>query len=177
MSKIKEKITEIIGKGNEEIKEINKSIERFKETPIYTKEHKLEIVKEKQQEILNIRNKVNEEVRNVFDVEIERLNKENSYIDHNPGETANVLKMIELSKENMSESEIKHLFNIYSSNNIVRRVLMAIADKKEIYIDGFENVPNIKKLESMKESFSNAITSTGTDGIESLKLELLYKSI
>ena len=34
MSKIKEKITEIIGKGNEEIKEINKSIERFKLYPL-----------------------------------------------------------------------------------------------------------------------------------------------
>ncbi len=177
MKKLKERVIDIISKGNEKIGQLNKSIEKIKETPMYTEEYKLEVVAERNQEILTIRNQVDEDVKKVFDEEIERISNENNYKDSNSTETANILKMIELIKNNITEAEIKHLFNIYDDNNIVKRVLLAIAESRDMNIEGEKYIPDIAKLERVKQQLSGAIQSTGTDGIESIKLELLFRSM
>ena len=173
MKEIKEKVIEIIAKGNEKIGHLNKSIENIKATPIYTNEYKLEIIAERNQEIITIRNNVKDEIEKLFNNEIERLEKENNYIDKNPEETANILKMLELSKSNISEAEVKHLLKVYEDNNIIKRVLVSIAESENMNIERLNFLPNTIKLEELKQQLINAISSTGNEGIESIKLEFL----
>lgn len=177
MKEIKEKVIEIIAKGNEKIGHLNKSIENIKATPIYTNEYKLEIIAERNQEIITIRNNVKDEIEKLFNNEIERLEKENNYIDKNPEETANILKMLELSKSNISEAEVKHLLKGYEDNNIIKRVLVSIAESENMNIERLNFLPNTIKLEELKQQLINAISSTGNEGIESIKLELILRSI
>ena len=177
MKKIKEKIILIIEKANSKIEEINKSIERIKETPMYSNEHKLQVEAEKKQEFLQIRNEVNDQIIKLFNEEIERMNNENYYKDSNNSETSNILKMIELSKDTMGKEEVNYLLRIYDNNNMVKRVLASIAESKDMRISGIKYLPNSVELENMKQKFSGAILSTGTTGITSLKLELLLRNI
>lgn len=39
MKKLKERVIDIISKGNEKIGQLNKSIEKIKETPMYTEDY------------------------------------------------------------------------------------------------------------------------------------------
>jgi len=177
MKEMKEKVIEIIAKGNEKIGHLNKSIEKIKSTPIYTNEYKLKIIAERKQEIITIRNNVKEEIEKLFNNEIEKLEKENNYIDKKPEETANILKMLELSKSNISEAEVKHLLKVYENNNIIKRILVSIAESKNMNIERFNFVPNTIELEELKQHLLGVISLNEAEVIESIKLELLLRSM
>lgn len=85
--------------------------------------------------------------------------------------------MLELSKSNISEAEVKHLLKVYEDNNIIKRVLVSIAESENMNIERLNFLPNTIKLEELKQQLINAISSTGNEGIESIKLELILRSI
>lgn len=174
---LRDKIRKIIDGGNVRISEIQNKISKIKETPMYSNEYKLELEAEHKQECIKIRNEIHDNIIKLFDEEIRKVNEENYYNDNDSSETANLLKMIELTKETMTEKEIMYLLEINKNNNIIKRVLAAIADSKGMYINNIKYLPNSIELQGWKEKLSGAILQSTDEGIESLKIELLLRNM
>ncbi|WP_346913889.1 hypothetical protein [Clostridium sp.] len=174
---LKDKLRKIIDDGNARISELQKKIVKIKESPMYSYDYKLQVNADYRQECIKIRNEVHDKVIKLFDEEIERVNSENYYKNIDSLETSNILKMIELLKDTMGKEEVNYLLRIYDNNNMVKRVLASIAESKDVKISGIKYLPNSVELENMKQKFSGTILQSTDEGIESLKIELLLRSI
>lgn len=171
------KIRKIIDDGNARISELQKKIVKIKESSMYSNDYKLQANADYGQECIKIRNEVHDKVIKLFDEEIQKVNEENYYKDNNSLETSNLLKMIELTKDTMTEQEITYLLDINKDNNIIKRVLAAVADSRGIYIDNIKYLPNSIELQRWKEKLSGAILQSTDEGIEGLKIELLLRNM
>lgn len=174
---LRDKIRKIIDDGNARISELQKKIVKIKESTMYSNDYKLKANADYRQECIKIRNEVHDKVIKLFDEEIQKVNEENYYKDNNSLETSNLLKMIELTKDTMTEQEITYLLEINKENNIIKRVLAAVADSRGIYIDNIKYLPNSIELQGWKEKLSGAILQSTDEGIEGLKIELLLRNM
>lgn len=173
---IKDDIAKILEEGQKSIDNIKGLMEEVANDKIHSEEWKLNKQRDLKDTIKNIISEHTNKALKLFDDEIKKLESINPYKDNNPEETANILKMIELSRNTMTEGEITHLLNTYKDNNIVTRALSSVAAEKDIPIGECGYVPKTDNIEYWKNETVN-ILSRSTNDLETLGTAVLLNSM
>lgn len=159
---LKDEIRKLIDEGQGKIERFNAIIQQIKESKTYSNEFKISENASYQNKIIETVQEYSQRIIQLFDDEINRINSINFYEDKYPEETANILKMIELSKINMNEKEIKYLLGTYKANNIITRALIAVASEKDINL-GNDFIPRTENIERWKEDTIKALDYSKLD--------------
>ncbi|EOU1669842.1 MAG: hypothetical protein E6038_00005 [Clostridium perfringens] len=163
MLMIKDRVKTIINQCNEDIKPKFREIENINAKDYYTGEYKRELRDKVGLQIKEIKQKAFDNIMKEFDKKLESIPKYEISGLNNP-ETSNILKMLELSKNNLSIYEIQELAEKYIDNMAVYKVIESMAKAQNIKI--IENPKKNKILEirelknrteSLKETFYNGL--------------------
>ncbi|MGI6601355.1 MAG: hypothetical protein ACOX3N_06015 [Dethiobacteria bacterium] len=136
----------------------------------YSKEYKVKKEKELSRELEAVKQEAVKKISSIFDNEINRLNSINIFDADDDIKTSNILKMLELSKDSLTEKEIQHLAKHNEDSPIVMRTLKAIAESRSLRVDIDFQLPDTERLNQAKNNFLEAISSNN-----GLKLELAYE--
>ena len=173
---IKDDVAKILEEGQKGIDNIKGLIEEVANDTIHSEEWKSDKIKDLQNSIKNIISEHTNKALKLFDEEIKKLESINPYADNNPEETANILKMIELSRNTMTEGEIKHLLNTYKDNGIVVRALSSVAAEKDIPLGESGYIPKTDNVEFWKNETASVL-SRNTSDLETLGTSVLLNSM
>lgn len=175
MQKITKEIQSKISNHNYEVKNIMDSVgaEKLK---YHTSEYINRARSEAYNKIFSMRDNLSEDVETIFIKRIGEIEvvKEDVYMDNNPEKTTNVLKMIELIKDDMTIKDFEYIYNNNIENKIVIRTLLALRKHIEsrtnvvIQLDNDEVEYNIKAKEVnyYKEGVLRGIENSGIYGIK-----------
>lgn len=173
---IKDDIAKLLEEGQKRIDSIKALMEEVKNDTVHSEEWRADKYKELQGTVKDIIAEHTNSAIKLFDEEIKKLESINPYADNNPEETANILKMIELSRNTMTEGEIKHLLNTYKDNSIVARALSSVAAEKDIPLGECGYIPKTDNIEHWKNETAD-ILSRNTNDLETLGTAVLLNSM
>lgn len=163
MLMIRDRIKTIIGQCNEDIKPKFREIENIYAKDYYTGEYKRELSDKVGLEIKEIKQKAFDNIMKEFDKKLESIPKYEISGLNDP-ETSNILKMLELSKNNLNIFEIQELAENYIDNMAVYKVIQSIAKAQNIKIVESPKENEILKIrelknrtENLKETFSTGL--------------------
>lgn len=157
---LKDKVKKVIDNGKNKLKKIAEKTIKVSESPMYTSEYKQQVINELIPDIVSIKEEVSKNVEGIFNNEINSIKNTNVFNGSDDLETSNILKMLELSKNAITEKEINYLADRYKDNGIVKKVLRAIAKEKNIAILQWEQfIPDTEDLEELRDSLVRYLTS------------------
>lgn len=174
--KLKEKVVSMIDGAEQEISVLMKNIENLEANTIYSGEYKVKVKKELQEKGISIKKKLSEDIKVLFNEKIEKIENTNIYKDDNPANTANIIKMIEISKENIYEKELNYLNKMYKDNNIIKRILLSIAREKNLYMEDIF-IPDASEYEDLRDSLIKSFMSNNSLSVYGLSTTILLNSM
>lgn len=173
---LKERVVSMIEGAEQEISIITKTIENTEANAMYSGEYKLKVKKELQEKGISIKKKLAEDIKTVFKEKIEKIENTNIYVDDNPASTANIIKMIEISKENIYEKELNYLNKMYKDNNIIKRILLSIAREKNLYMEDIF-IPDASEYEDLRDSLIKSFMSNNSLSVYGMSTTILLNSM
>lgn len=154
MLMIKDKVRVIIGQCNEDIKPKRKEIDIINAVDYYTEEYKGKLRDKVGVQIKEIKQKAFDNIMKEFDKKLESLPKYEITGLDDP-ETTNMLKMLELSKNNLNIFEIQEFAEKYIDNMVVYKVIESIASAQNVKIPKSSNTEEILKIRELKARTEN----------------------
>jgi hypothetical protein len=126
----------IIENASKEVQALNDKLLEVKQGNTYSAEYKANLESETKAKIQEINTRTAEKIKPLFAEAIEKLDHKNkTNAEKTDITTANILSMLSLSKNSLTESELQQILDENSQNKIITRSVLGVAEERHINLD------------------------------------------
>lgn len=160
---LKKTVLSIIETATQEVQALNDKLLEVKQGDTYSAEYKTKLEDDTKAKIQEINTRTAEKIKPLFDDAIAKLDSKHKFDSETNITTSNILNMLTLSKNSLTEAELQQILDENSQNNVVTRSVLGIAQERNINLES--PIDERVELKNYRDKMYKELTTTGVDNL------------
>ncbi|HAE61173.1 MAG TPA: hypothetical protein DCG38_02385 [Eubacteriaceae bacterium] len=160
---LKKNVVLIIENATKEVQALNDKLLEVKQGNTYSAEYKANLEADTNAKIQEINTRTAEKIKPLFSEAIAKLDHKYKFDDETNVTTSNILSMLTLSKNSLTEAELQQILDENAQNNVITRAVLGIAEDKHINLN--RPVDARQQLETWGNRLYTDLLTTGIDNL------------